>query len=351
MENNLTELANSLSEERIIELMSELGADEHQRTNNAIIFRTICHNADPSDASMKLYYYPNTHTFHCYTDCGCTFNIYEMFKKRYEILGKDYSFYKDIVLRLGGGQHKKETSFNYRYESLFKKENHTPQVDIKPINKGLLNCFTFYPTPEWLEDGISEAAMKRFNILFSIEENKIIIPHYDIDSNLIGIRCRPLNDEDLLVGKYMPIKIEGTIYSHPLGFNLYGLNVVKDNIKKFKTAIVTEGEKGVLQYETMFGSDNNIAVAACGSNFQKYQLDLLLKCGAERVLIAFDKEGETWKEQTRYFNKLKGLCERYKNYCKMGFIYDSGGLLKLKQSPFDCGAEVAAKLIRKGVWI
>ena len=41
---------------------------------------------------MKLYYYPKTHTFHCYTTCGCTFNIYEMFKKRYELFGISYDF-------------------------------------------------------------------------------------------------------------------------------------------------------------------------------------------------------------------------------------------------------------------
>ena len=40
-----------------------------------------------------------------------------------------------------------------------------------------------------------------------------------------------------------------------------------------------------------------------------------------------------------------------KNYCTMGFVYDNSNLLKLKQSPFDCGPEVATKLISKGVWL
>ena len=101
----------------------------------------------------------------------------------------------------------------------------------------------------------------------------------------------------------------------------------------------------------MFGQDRNIVVAACGSSFHKYQLDLLIKCGAERVLIAFDKEGETWTDKEKYFAKLKGICEKYKNYCTMGFVYDNSNLLKLKQSPFDCGPEVATKLISKGVWL
>lgn len=348
----LKELINNLSNEQVIGIMNELGASRYNETATSIIFPTICHNHDEDDASMKLYYYPKTHTFHCYTDCGCTFNIIEMMKKRYELLDINYNFYTDIVLKIGGGTYvKKKETFYQPYKSIYEKEEHNIQVDLTPLNKGLLNVFTFYPTSEWLEDGISEESMKRYNILYSIGMNKIIIPHYDMNGNLIGIRGRTLNEDELPYGKYLPIKIGGKMYNHPLGYNLYGLNVVKNNIRRYKTAIVAESEKSCLQYDTMFGADRNIVVAACGSSFHKYQLDLLIECGAERVLIAFDKEGETWKEQEKYFEKLKSLCEKYKNYCSMGFVYDNGGLLKLKQSPFDCGPEVAAKLISKGVWI
>lgn len=347
----LKDLINNLSNEQIIEIMTSLGADRYQETANAIIFPTICHNENAEDASMKLYYYPKTHTFHCYTDCTCTFNIIEMFKKRYELLKIQYDFFKDIVLKIGGSSIKKREEFFQPYKSIYKKENHEAEVNIPPLNKGLLNTFTFYPTIEWLNDGISEEAMRHYNILYSISENKIIIPHYDINGELIGIRGRTLNIEELPFGKYLPVKIEGKMYAHPLGYNLYGLNLVKDNIKKYKMAIVAESEKSCLQYETMFGTERNIVVATCGSSFHKYQLDLLLQCGAEKILIAFDKEGNTWQEKTKYYEKLKNLCLKFKNYCSMGFIIDNSNLLELKQSPFDCGEEVAIKLISKGVWL
>lgn len=349
----IKELINNLSDAEVIDIMTSLGADRFQETHNAIIFPTICHNADSADASMKLYYYPKTHTFHCYTDCGCTFNIVEMFKKRYELLDVQYSFYKDIILKIGGGGvgPKRESGFYQPYKSIYEKPNYDAEVNLPKLNKGLLNVYSFYPTAEWLSDGISEQAMRDYNILYSLTENKIIIPHYDIEGNLIGIRGRALNEEDLVYGKYMPVQIEGKMYSHPLGYNLYGLNFVRENVRKYKTAIVAESEKSCLQYSTMFGQDRNIVIASCGSSFHKYQLDLLLSCGVERVLIAFDKEGETWTEKEKYFNKLETLCKKYKNYCTMGFIYDSQNLLKLKQSPFDCGAEVATKLISKGVWV
>lgn len=349
----LTELAKSLSDEQIIEIMTSLGADRYEQTHNAIIFPTICHNVDAAEASMKLYYYPKTKTFHCYTDCCSTFNVIEMFKKRYELLGITYDFYKDIVLKIGGGKSHRTfglTDFTQRYESIYNLSHQENHIELPEINKGVLNVYTFNPTPEWLNDGISEEIMRKYNILYSISENKIIIPHYDINDRLIGIRGRALNEEDLVFGKYMPVVIEGKTYNHPLQYNLYGLNLVKENIKKFKMAIVAEGEKSPMQYGTMFGQENNITVATCGSTFHKYQLDLLISCGAERILIAYDKEGETWAEQEAYVKKLESLCQKYRNYCIMGYTYDYSHLLKLKQSPFDCGPEVAKKLISKGVW-
>ena len=347
---DLTELVKSLSDNQIIDIMMSLGADRYEETHNAIIFPTICHNVDAAEASMKLYYYPKTKTFHCYTDCGTTFNIIEMFKKRYELLGIEYNFYKDIVLKIGGKRNIDNFNFIQKYESIYSSQQEM-RVELPIVDKGILNTYTFYPTPEWIEDGISEEVMRLYNILYSISENKIIIPHYDINNNLIGIRGRALNEEDIIFGKYAPVKIEGKIYNHPLGYNLYGLNIVKEIIRRLKFAIVAEAEKSCMQYATMFGINNNVVVASCGNNFNKYQLDLLIQCGAEKVLIAYDKEGKDWKEQEEYVKKLQHMCEKYKNYCTMGYIYDWSNLLKLKQSPFDCGPEVAKKLISKGVWL
>lgn len=150
----------------------------------------------------------------------------------------------------------------------------------------------------------------------------------------------------------MPIQIADKIYNHPLGYNLYGLNLNKENIRKKKMAIIFEAEKSVLQYETMFGRENNIAVAVCGSNITNYQFQLLRQAGAERILIAFDKEGQTWKEKEKHHEKIKKLCKRNSNNCLMGYLYDKSDLLNLKDSPTDRGKEVFQQLYREGaVWI
>jgi hypothetical protein len=116
-------------------------------------------------------------------------------------------------------------------------------------------------------------------------------------------------------------------------------------------AIVAEGEKAALQSQTMFGKENNLCVAACGSNFSFYQFQILQKLGVEKILIAFDKEGENWNKQIFYYEKLKKMCMKYNKQCTIGFIWDTHNLLNLKDSPFDKGKDIFLKLYKGAVWL
>ena len=70
-------LKENLSIEEVFDLVSELGG-EPIMGNGLFTARTICHGGD----SHKLYYYLNTHLFHCYTGCGdSSFDIYELVLK------------------------------------------------------------------------------------------------------------------------------------------------------------------------------------------------------------------------------------------------------------------------------
>lgn len=351
---NLKQIEEQLTTERVIELVTALGSDTYVDTPTCVQFKTICHNIDPEEASLKLYYYKKNKKFHCYTDCGDNFNIFELFKRRYELLGKEYNFYKDIVLVIAGNTVYDgfDDGFTRKYVSDFEKyDKKFGEIEIPTYRESLLNVYTFYPTIEWLRDGISEQAMRDYNILFSIPHNKIIIPHYNAEGELIGIRGRALREEDLIFGKYMPVSIEGKMYNHPLGYNLYGLNKVKDNIRRTGMAIVAESEKSALQSQTMFGEKNNMVVAACGSILHAYQVELLKQYGAKKILIAFDKEGDDWQGQDKYHQKLEKMCRQYSNYAQMGFIFDTKNLLDLKDSPTDKGKETFLQLYKEAHWI
>ena len=85
--------------------------------------------------------------------------------------------------------------------------------------------------------------MRKHNIKYYPTDNSIIIPHYNVDDKLIGIRSRSLAGSDIeLFGKYRPAIINGKMYNHPLSFALYGLNWNKQQIKKIRKAIIFEGE-------------------------------------------------------------------------------------------------------------
>jgi DNA primase len=92
----------------------------------------------------------------------------------------------------------------------------------------------------------------------------------------------------------------------------------------------------------------NCAVAVCGSQFNKYQLNILLKtCCPDEIVLCFDSEEVG--EETKYFDKLWAICQKYKNYANFSFIYDRLGLLNLKDSPSDRGEETFKQLLNKRV--
>ena len=65
----------SLSIEDIKTILADLGSDDPITSNtNELCFQTVCHGGD----SHKLYYYPESQVFHCYTHCGDSFDIYEL---------------------------------------------------------------------------------------------------------------------------------------------------------------------------------------------------------------------------------------------------------------------------------
>ena len=343
------ELVDSLDEEKIKKLLDGLGIP-YQDKGSHLLCKTACHNEDVEEASWKLYYYKNNKFFFCYSECQ-GMSIFKFLKNYYTTRGIEYDWYQDIYEVVRDCANLK--SFNgfvvEKYKSLKDRYGARRQeIQLPEYSSNVLDCFVKYYPEEWLSDGISKEAMNKFNISYSISQNKIIIPHYDINGRLVGIRGRALSEWEVEnIGKYTPLHIEQNWYKHPLSMNLYGLNVTKDNIAKRGVCFVTEGEKSVLQAESF--SFPNCTVATCGSaGINKYQLNMLLKIpNLQEIVLCYDKEEKPGED--KYFNKLWELCQKYKNYCNFSFIYDRSGLLNMKESPMDKGEETFMKLLEKRV--
>lgn len=342
-------LVENLQTDRIIEMMCALGATDYQEDDKAVIFPTICHHDNENDASMKLYYYKDTHLFMCYSHCGGQ-SIFKFLEHYFTERAIPYDWNKilEIVKKCSTYGETFDSFESIPYERIAEKYRIEEKSKIlAEYNPKVLDTFIKYYPPEWLKDGITKAAMDKYNIRYSISQHKIIIPHYDVWGRLVGIRGRALDAWEIEnIGKYMPVEIEGKWYAHQLSLNLYGLNFNKEAIRKNGVVYVFEAEKSVLQIERF--SMDNCAVAVCGSNFHKYHLHLLLKqCHPKEIIICFDNE--ELKGSDEYFNKLYKICKKYSNYCNMSFIYDRNKLTKPKDSPTDEGEEIFRKLLKERV--
>lgn len=346
---NFYNIKKELSVEQIIELVTYLGAETYEKKDKSIIFPTICHNLKSHDKSMKLYYYPETSLFRCYTECNESFDIFDLWQRVEKIKGNDKSLYEivdEIARRYNLDIDEFEKVLKYE-QPLNVKISGNPFYEYTLIHNNFLNFFEKRRIKMWEEEGINLQSIENYGIRFYPYKNQIVIPHFDANNNLIGIRVRNIELEDLLQGKYMPAIVGQHMYSHPLSFNLYGLNVSKEDIKKDKIAYVFEGEKSCLKMATLYPK-NNLSVATCGSNLNKFQVMLLKKyCDVEEIVICFDRQFKTKIEEEKYFNKLYDLCGKYNNYCKISFVFDDKKLLKHKNSPIDQGKEVFEKLIKE----
>ena len=106
-------------------------------------------------------------------------------------------------------------------------------------------------------------------------------------------------------------------------------------------------EKSCLLYASLFGIENDISVAVCGSSLINYQVQLLLDLGVQEIIIAFDKQFQNPgdDEYKRWTKKLIDLHKKYSSLCQISFMFDkSGDLLEYKDSPVDKGKEIFTKL-------
>lgn len=373
-------IKNSLTIEQVFDLISELGG-EPVMYNGYFTAQTICHN-HPGDGSQKLYYYENTKLFRCYTECSNTFDIFELvckvknlaqeYKIRYNEQGKEvltpWALYDGVqfVAVYFGFEGENENFFQKRIElqdwnylNKYEENNLEKQrqiIDLHVYEDGekILENLPRPRLKDWEDEGISQEVTAAANICYDPHANGIIIPHYDINDQLIGIRIRTLIKEQEQYGKYKPAILNGKMFNHPLGFNLYNINNSKRHIEEFKKCFIFESEKSCLKYASYFGMNNDISVAVCGNTLNNYQVSLLLSLGCKEIIISLDKQylfigDDEWRRWTQKFYQIDN---KFSKYIQISFLYDmDNNLLDYKDSPVDKGKNVFIKLYNNRIRI
>lgn len=346
---NLTEIKDALTTDAIRNILSSYGVEPYQETETYFVYPTVCHN--PEHGSNKLYYYFDSKIFMCYTECDEAFNIFQMIQKLEKHLGNTINVF-EAAKKIGfdSASIRKKTLEEIASEKHFNlidrivNQKVAPQVDYESLENEILDYFKFDREllKPWLSEGMSEEALRSFEIGYSIKDLAISIPHRDYNNNLIGVRGRFMSEN--APNKYMPLTHNGQLLTHSIRGNLYGLNRNLKNIQEKGRVVLYESEKSVLLHESYFGSSNNISAATCGNRISAEQIQLLLKTGAEEVILAFDQDFKTAAERDTLFEKYYSTAEQLTQYFSVSIIMDWTGLVGYKDSPIDKGKDIFDKL-------
>ena len=374
----LEDIKNNLSVEQIYEFLVNAGG-EPTLHGDMIISRTICHNP-PGQGSFKLYYYDNTKLFKCFTECNDTFDIFQLVLKIKHLAGSLISYWSKeatektrpwdlpdaihYVASFFGLEEKtkdffetdselQDWQFLSKIEAKQLQKERKQIVSLKVYNDDFLKNLPKPKILPWLKEGITQDIMDIHGICYDPKNQGIVIPHYNINNQLIGVRERTLLRERETYGKYRPAVIGGCMYNHPLSFNLYNINISYKPIKSLRKAILYEGEKSCLLHSSFFGIDNDISVAVCGSTLINYQVELLLNLGVQEIIVAFDRQYKEvndaeWKKWT---DKLYKLYEKYSGLIQISFILDKEHMLDYKQAPIDAGPNVFLELFNNRIYL
>lgn len=347
--------------EDIIDLMLSFGSN-HPITDQQgnYVFNTICHNG-AGQGSHKLWYYTESKSFFCFSECGAM-NIIDLtmkmlnmdFKEAFLYLCqyKGVSAYQVVEHRGFGRESFENEDFDFLDRHLSTIE--VQEVELEVYDKSILQLFHLMYPDTWYEEGITPQSAEKFDVRFCFNRNAAILPYYNLKGELVGIRQRNFNSEQVEAGrKYIPATIEKTTYRFPTSQLFYGLYQNQEAIRQAKEVVLIEGEKSVMLYHSYY-PNRSIALALGGSSFSITQRDTLLELGVERVVICLDKDYHQDKlndKTSEDYKAFKGMVRRLKKmvgllapYCQVSVILCFDDRLGYKDSPLDRGKEIYEQL-------
>ena len=206
-----------------------------------------------------------------------------------------------------------------------KRNKHIIDKDIPVYDESCMKEYIDLPYIGWIREGIMPNACKRFNIGYSYDRKRIVIPErkWDGDDNeYIGISGRTTipNYEMFDIPKYT--KLSDT---YPKGMNVYGLNENYQTIQEAGYTIVMESQKSVLK---RYSRKDGTATAIGNCEFTEEQVRILISLNVE-ICICLD-EGISLQH-------IRKECEKFYRIRKVSYMFDRWGLLKngSKDSPAD----------------
>lgn len=227
------------------------------------------------------------------------------------------------------------------YKNLICNEDEYVELKVKTYDETILEEFCPACNIKFLKDGIDFMTQNKFNLGYDREHDKIVIPQWSPQGDLVGIMGRS-NDPSVPHGlRWLPI------ISCQRQYTLFGYHQNYTEIQNKQLCVITESEKGVMQLASM---GYNYGLATCKNNVSPTQARYIKSLGVDKVILAYDhgQEEEYIRQQAEKLKISNQICSN-----KVGYIFDKDGeILKDKESPTDLGSSVFKELGNRYVtWI
>ena len=312
-------------------IMRRLGANKRGDRYN-----TICHNIN--GGGYNLAFNKETRSFCCFSECSCSYSLLSLIKKRRELLGEPCSTYQslkwlcnELGIEFNFKEEVKQVNTNiYKWQNSLLKytKNKNKNIELRVYNKKILNYFPKIYHTDWIDYGISEEVLDKYNIGWYNYKQQITIPCYRQNGDLIGIRIRNMNPEIDI--KYIPLQLlDGTEFNFPTNEVFYGENFNWTNVQRTKSVILVESEKTVMKYESWYGAKNNICLGLYGSVLSNAKLKKLLSWNCETFYICLDSDFESIEYSNndekitsyeKFEKKVMNIYNKLKPYAKSVYV-------------------------------
>lgn len=334
-------------------ILRELGIPIFSKSNTEWRCYSGDRHKNPFDGSPSLIFYPDTKIFQGYS-AGRAYDAIALVQTRLNLLGQTCSFIDacNWILEKTGLDTTKITkpltnnrvydwSELERFVRVRKYGNQLPEY-----NRNIINTLPPLYPQAWIDEDISEETMAKYQIRYYERCNQTVIPCFDAEARLIGVRVRNWDKDRVEQAKYMPlITLDGRCYKFNTNQVFYGINYNKPEIERTGKVIIVESEKAVMKLDTYMGR-HNIALGMYGSNLGIQRRNQLIKMGVNTVSYVVDNDFigqddeffEQWREKIQHFIKL------WDGFCRIEIVWDNLGLLGPKENATDRTKEIWEQL-------
>ena len=290
----------------------------------------FCHCPLHVDKTPSLKISRNKNVFHCFS-CNKGGGLLSWMMT---IEGLSFNDAVDKICRLSGEDVKnlKVSSALKFYKEIRRAEESTliipNKIERKILPLSEIEKFSSDLPQEWLDEGITPEAMRRYQVRIDYDSNRIVYPVWDSQDRLIGFkgRTRFKDYKELKIQKYMNYTKIGTIDYFG------GMKENREDILQSNEAIIFEGVKSGYK---AFGWGVRNWLSSETSALNRQQVIGLLQLGIKNVVIGWDNDVS--------FDKILKETKSLRKFINVYVIWDSGGLLGNKDdkmSPVDKGRDV-----------